>query len=558
MKKRLIPVICLALSGMMLLSGCGSKSSTNQTSEQTINIVGFDYTSLDPSVISDRESFTTLTNVMEGLTREVKKDGKVTFELAGAEKMDKNADSTVYKFTIRDSKWSDGKAVSAKDYEFSWKRLSDSRVSQDYLSFLEEIGVKGAADCVKADPNNSEAVEKALANLGVKALDDKTLEVTLEQPTPAFESALSFKALVPQREDKLKELGDQYGVDYTKMVYNGPFIVSDYAKKSKIVYKKNTEYWDAANIKLETANCPIIEEPTTAVKMFEGQELDMTSTKNINGEDIQKLKAKADKGEINYMTGVEPNVYYYTFNTKSKLLSNTNIRKALSMSFDRQGQIDVVWKRHVAAWGLIPNGVMLGDNEYRKSVAEPAKSLTGDAKALLNEGLKELGMNASDVTLKLLMGPSSSITTAQSQFVQKQWQDALGIKIDISHAVDGPSYFKDRTKGNFDICAGGWGADYNDLASFFPLFMTGNGNNNGKYSNPEYDKLVKEAGTTMDTAKRLELYKKAEELLVAKDVAIAPYYYKDTQAFTQKYVKGMYLPLFNSYFDLKNVYVEGK
>jgi len=551
MKKRIIVSLLVMAMTASLFAGCGKKVEEKPTdkldAKQEVNVVGYDFTSLDPCAVSDAESFTTLNNTMEGLMVEVSKDGKATNILAGASDMKISADGTVYTFTIRDSKWSDGVAVKASDYVFAWRRLCDPAVAADYMYFLDEIGVKNGLEIAegKAKPDT----------LGIKAIDDKTLEVTLAQPTPAFQAALSFKGLVPQREDVYKALGDQYGQDIAKMVYNGAFTVSEYQKGSKIVYKKNANYWDAANIKLTQANCFIINEPTTLVKMFETKELDMTGA---TGDDVKKLTDEAAKGTFKHVTGMEASVFYYTYNTKSPILKNAKVRRALSLGYDRQTQINAVWKRYVPAYGLVPSKITLGTDEYRNQVTEPLKDVKDDPKTLLAEGLTELGIKAADVKLKMIFGPATSSSKAQGDFIQQQMQKNLGIKIELSYAVDGPAYFNARTKGQFDICAGGWGADYNDVASFFPLFTTKNGNNNGKYSSAKYDELVSAAGKEMDPAKRVVKYKEAEQLLLVEDAAVSPYFYKDVHSFQHNYLKGMYLPLFGGYYDLRGVYISGK
>lgn len=556
-KRKLLSAIVagMVLSATLALTGCSKSGDDSQSSKidsaQEINLVGYEYKTLDPSAASDTETFTTYTQVYEGLTREVTKDGKVTTELAGAEKIDKSADGTVYTIKLRDAKWSDGKTVTAKDYEFSWKRLCDPKVSEDYLMFLDEIGVKGAKEF-------AEGKGKA-DNIGVKATDDKTLVVSLKQPTPFFENALAFKCLVPQREDKVKELGSQYGQDYAKMVYNGPFIVSEFAKGSKIVYKKNENYWDEKNVKLQAATANILEEPTTIAKMFDSKELDVADTKYMTGDVLVNEKKRADSGEVDRISGVDASTYYLVFNTKTKALSNSKVRLAISEAFERQAFLDTVFKRNLPAMGIVPSRISVGDKEYRKAVDEPLKSVKDDPKKLFEEGLKEAGItDPSKVELNLLSAKASSLTQAQGQFIQNQIEKDFGIKVKITHAVDGPSYFNSRSKGEFDICLGGWGADYNDVNSFFGLFMTGNGNNNGKYSNPEYDKLVTDANKELDVDKRINLFKKAENILIAQDAAVAPIYYRDVNTFTQKYVKGFYVPLFGGYYDLKNAYIQGK
>jgi len=553
-KKIIATVLTVMLSTSVLLAGCKSTPDDNgakkdvKDKEQIINILGYDVKTFDPAQASDTDSFTAFQHIYEGLVKEVVKNGVVSTELAGAESMKTNADKTVYTFKLRDCKWSDGKAVTAQDYEFNWKRQANPDVASDYLTFLDEIGVKGAKEY-------SEGKAKA-DTVGVKAIDDKTLEVTLKQPTAYFESAIAFKGLVPGREDLAKAQGDKYGTDYKTMVYNGPFVVAEYQKGSKIVYKKNDKYWNAKDITITQANCSIIEEETTYVKMLEGKELDMCGA---TGDNLKRLQGKADAKELQYVTGLEPSSFYFYLNVNKGILKNAKVRQALSLAFNRQQYLDVVYKRYVPSNGIVPQAVAVGTKDYRKEVTEPLKSFKEDAKKLMTEGLKEEGItDPSKVELVFLNSKATSTSKASSEYTQKLYQDTFGIKLTIKYSVDSPTYFADRSKGNFDICSGGWGADYNDVNSFFACFLSDSQNNSGKYASADYDKLVRDAAKESDPAKRLQNYKKAEELLVVKDAAIIPTFYKDIHSFRQNYLKGMYIPKFGGLYDFTRAYVSGK
>jgi len=543
----------LILSTSVMLAGCGTKKPVAtptdvKDAEQIINILGYDVKTLDPAQASDSDTFTAFQHVYEGLVREVVKNDVVTTELAGAESFKTNADKTVYTFKLRDCKWSDGKAVTAGDYVFGWKRQADPKIASDYITFLDEIGVKGAKEFSE---------EKGTADaVGVKAIDEKTLEVTLKQPTAYFESAIAFKGLVPGREDLAKAQGDKYGTDFKTMAYNGPFVIAEYQKGSKIVYKKNDKYWNAKDITITQCNANIIEEETTYVKMLEGKELDMCGA---SGDNLARLKQKADAKELSYVTGLDPSSFYLYLNCNRGVLKNAKVRQALTLAFNRQQYLDVVFKRFVPSFGIVPQAVAVGNKDYRKEVQEPLKNNKEDAKKLMTEGLKELGItDPSKVELVFLNSKATSTSKASSEYTQKLYQDTFGIKLTIKYSVDSPTYFADRTKGNFDICSGGWGADYNDVNSFFACFLSDSQNNSGKYNSAEYDKLVKDAAKESDTAKRLQNYKKAEELLVVKDAGIIPTYYKDTHSFRQPYLKGMYLPKFGGLYDFTRAYVSGK
>lgn len=578
-KKLLTAVVAgIFLTSTVMLAGCSNKApeqtkqqqSGQQTqdkkdADQTLNVVGYEYKTLDPAQASDAETFTTFTHVYEGLLREVVKDGKVTTELAGAEKMDVNADKTVYTFTLRKgATWSDGVPVKAQDYVFGWKRQADPRTGSDYMTYLAEIGVKGADELLDAVKKKEESKYQQLVdNLGVKALDDNTLQVTLKAPTAYFLSGVAFKGLVPGREDLAKKLGDKYGSDFSTMVYNGPFVISDFQKGSKIVYKKNEKYWDAKNISLTQINASVITEPATIVKMLESKELDLV-TRGVTGDDLAKLKKAADAKEYTYIGGPHTGAYFMYLNTNNgsnmnPVMKNQKVREALSLALNRQQFLDVVFKSMIASNGIVPSGIMAGDKDYRKEVAEPLKAVKDDPKKLMTEGLAELGItDPSKVNLTLLLSKASSTTKAYGDYIQKLYKDTFGITITQKFSVDSPTYFAERTKGNFDLCAGGWGADYNDVHSFFAVFLSDSGNNNGKYTNAEYDKLVKAAGSEADSAKRVQLYKQAEELLIAKDAGIIPTYYNDVNAFIRPYVKGAYVQKFGGYYDLTRAYVSGK
>lgn len=563
--KILALALTLIMTVSLVLAGCGKKTETpaqggetqqptEQTgdkldADQTLRIIGYDFKSLDTAAESDAETFTTFNQVFEGLARE-QDDHKIV--LAGAESMDVSDDGLVYTFHLRkDAKWSDGKPVTAKDYEFGWKRLINPDNAFDYMQFLYMI---------KNVPEYQDKKAK-IEDVGIKAVDDYTFQVTLSTKTPFFPNMLSFNGLAPQREDVFNTLGKDYGQAWDKLVYNGPFTIADYQKGSKIVYKKNPNYWDAKNVKLETAECTITSEVATLVQMFQAKQQDQVTA---SGDFIAQLNSGASAGGYENIHINDASSYYIIFNFNTPLLKSLKIRQALSAAFDRQGLLDTVYKSNIVALGFLPPGLFVGDKEFRKEVPdEPTKKLLDevkDPKALFIEGLKELNMDPdpSKAKLKLLMGQATSTTTAYAQYLQNQFETKIGVKVEIQHAVDSPAYFQARTKGEFDLCAGGWGADFNDVSNFMDIFVSKNGNNNGKYNSPTYDDLIAKAAAETDTAKRVEMYKEAEDLLLYKDCAIISTYYRDRQIFRYTWAKGIELPLFGGYYSLRNAYIQGR
>lgn len=551
-KNKLLSVLLMiALTATVALAGCGKSQNPttgNQDkidADQTFRIVGYNFSSLDTAAESDAESFTTYSQVFEGLYRETPEGNKPAL----AEKTDVSADGLTYTFTIRDAKWSDDKPVTAKDFEFAWKRLIQPE--HDYCHFI---------DMVKGVPEFIAGTGK-IEDVGITAKDDKTLVVTLSNPTPYFTALLAFSGLCPQREDIFTSLGDNYGQAWDKIAYNGPFTITEYAKDGKIVYTKNEKYWDAANIKLQKAECPIINEQATLIQMFQGKELDYTGA---SGDNIAMLDQGKEAGGYTHVTGTDGGSFYIIFNMQNPILKNVKVRQAMIAAFDKKAFLDTAFKRNIVSGGMVAPNISLGDKKYRELDGDMGPQIKfassiSDPKALMLEGLKEAGItDPSKVTLKLLMGQQSSLGSTIAQFTQQQFQSKLGIKIEIQFSADNPAYFDARTKGQFDLCQGGWGPDFNDVATYFGLWKTGDGNNNGKWSNAEFDKLVDEAATSSDNAKRLEDYTKAEQILVVDDPAYISTYYRDIQGFQYNYVKNLFLCTFSGYYILRDVYIQGR
>lgn len=556
MKKKLISILATVVATTTILTACGSKSQAKKDTAssapdktQVFNVVGYDYSTLDVNLGADQPTATTTRNVDEGLYRDVSENGVQKSVPAIAEKTEISSDGLVYTFHLRkDAKWSDGKAVTADQFEYSWKRLIDPKVASPYATLIDMV--KGAEE-YRTGKGTAE-------NVGVKAVDDNTFQVTLKAPCGYFEKMLSFSNLSPVRKDLVEAQGEKYGSDYKTMVYNGPFVVDSYQKGSKIVYKKNDNYWDKDNVKLTEANGIIYNEPSVGTKMFENKELDIVGA---IGEDLAKLKSDAKSGKYDEINGYTPGSFYMDFNLTTPALKNAKVRQALSLAINREEFLNVVFKRNVPSLGLVPKAVDINGKLYRDQVEEPLKALsdsTKDIKTLFQEGLKESGVDASNLKLNLLFSVKSSKGQVLTEYIQKTYKEKLGLDIDIVYSVDAPSYYKDMQSGKFDMVLSGWAADYDDPATFFQVFNSKDGNNYGKYSNAEYDKIIKEANDEVDQAKRVDLYKKAEKIVVADDPAMIPLYYQDVNTFTQKYVKNYFVPNTNGLYDLKSVYISGK
>ncbi|NLM34895.1 MAG: peptide ABC transporter substrate-binding protein [Clostridiales bacterium] len=553
MKKKALALVTAAIMTATLLAGCAGKSNGSNDKkndgtkkEQKLVLREGALKTLDSVLATDTVSFDVIQNSQETL---LVSNNDVP-EAGAAEKWEVSEDGLTWTFKLRDLNWSDGKPVTAKDFEFAWKRLLDPNTGAFYSFFL--FPVKNAEKYSNGEAKADE--------VGIKATDDKTLVVTLDRAVPYFEQIVAFPGLAPQREDIVTVEGSEYGTDPAKLVYSGPFVVEQWQKGAKVVLKKNEKYYNAANIKLEKAELLQIDEIKTAYDQFKAGKLDVTSA---TGEYLEQLTKDAKAGKYNLVEGVEPSSFYMVFNTEgkdNKALTNAKVRLAFSLVLDREEYVGSVYKRGVAAYGMVPKGLLVGDDEFRAKVEEPLKALLDqykDPKALLIEGLKEAGLDAdpSKHTFRYLPQNSDAETKKYSEYFQNVWQTKLGVKVEIQPAADFSDYLTKVQSQQFDIAMSGWGADYNDPMTFLDLFGKDNGNNNGKYYNEQYEQLLVKVQNEIDNAKRTEIFAQMEKLII-EDAAIAPLFYRDKKSFQQKHVKGVQLPSFGGTYQLRWAYVE--
>ena len=341
---------------------------------------------------------------------------------------------------------------------------------------------------------------------------------------PYFDQLANFVCLLPLHKEVVEKAGVTYGSDPKQMVFCGPFIVEQWIRGSKIILKKNLKYWDAKRVKIDQVIVNIVPEQATMEQLFSSKQIDIIQ--NVRAEFAAQLKAKVTSGELGSIVAYYPRLRYIAFNTldKTKLFTNAKVRQAFSLALDREAFTKNVLKMDVPAYGFIPYGLSNGSQIYRTSVPEPLKALKNqDPKKLLQQGLEELGMNPNQpFEVTFLQRNSSATERLYGEFYQDQWQKKLGVKVTIDVALDIATFNQSIHKGEFQIAQTGWGADYNDPMTFMELGLTGSPNNAAFFSNPEYDKWVKQAMIMSDMKQRLELFKKAERIYVADLAAIAP------------------------------------
>lgn len=416
-------------------------------------------------------------------------------------------DGLTYTFHLRQGmKWSNGEPVTAHDFVFAWTALLDPAYAAEYAGFgyVFKNGRAFNEGKVTAD------------QLGFKALDDYTLEVTLENPTAYFLSTLAFYVLSPVNEKAYKEFGTAYATDADKIVTNGPFKLTSWEHESKIVMDKNPDFYDAANINVDKITWLMINDTNAALNSFKAGEVDIIG---VNGDQAKMLKTE----NFPVYTYDDGSCFYLEYNLKDKYLANNDLRKALTYAIDKQAFVDSIVKNSSKpALGFTPPALKGLNKSFVDEVGPQVPVVdVAQAKELYQKALSELGVDKVELTMICDDGDTAIKNAA---FIQEQLKTNLGIDLKVE-----PMPFKSRIERmqneDFSIIFAGWGPDYNDPQTFLDVFETGNGNNHTSYSDADYDALLNKVRTTVDPAERMGYLYDMEKKLMS-DLPIGPVYWR--------------------------------
>lgn len=530
----------------MFLTACGDKPADGATAsgsakidpnvladtqELTINN-GTEPESLDPHKVSGVPEATIDRQMFEGLTN-TDADGKT---IPGIAESWESADNKVWTFKLRDAKWSNGDPVTADDFVYSMRRVLDPATASPYSSYLVDAKVEGADKIVEgaASPDT----------LGVKALDDKTLQITLSEPVPYFPDMLIHNSVKPVHQKTVEEFGDKW-TDPANIVVNGPYKVSEWLINDKIVLSRNPEYYDNANTTVEKVTFLPIPSATTDVSRYQAGEIDVTQ--EIPTEQFASLKEKmGDEVQVSpYLC-----TYYYEMNTVKPPFDDVRVRRALSIALDRDTITDkVIGQGQTPAYQLTPvatNGDIKNTPEWEKwdkaKRIEEAKKLLAEAGYTDSNPLKfELLYNTSESHKKIAVAAASL------------WKEALG-NVDVTLTnQEWKTYLDTRRNGNYSMARAGWCGDYNEPSTFLNIVKTGNSNNYGKYSSANFDSLMDQtlkAGVTPE--QRASLYHQAEAQLDQDTPNINVYHYVKARM-VKPYVIGLSKKDALDNFQIKNI-----
>lgn len=570
-KKVLAVVLALSVMATSALVGCKSEKKTASTAtttteskidkDQYLNyVLVADPRTLDASLNDDTTGGLILAATNEALTRVEKDDqGNDKIVPGGAESWKLSDDKLTWTFSLRDFQWTDGKKVTAEDYAYSIMRSLNPDTGSTYSQLL--LPIKGA-EAYNGGKGKAEDV-------GVKAVDEKTLEIKLERPTPYFMQLTYFPLLMPQRKDMIDKYGAKYGSEAETIISCGPFELKEWVHDSKLSFEKNTKYWDAGKVKLSKITMPIIKEEDARMNELLNGSID---TAAVSSEDYIK-KFKADSN-FTAQENFQPCTAYFLWNEKVdikvgdktvKLFSNQKVRRAFSLALDREQTAEVIFGgTAVPAYSWTPPTLLIGTEDFRKKANDEQlkklKDEVKDPKELLKEGLKELGCDPdpSKVEVVYAVGNTTAKGKSNAELYQNMFQTALGVKVKIEQMESAKRMAKINKTFDYQIASLAWLGDYNDPSTFFNMWLTDRPNYKTGYANTKFDEYVNKAAQISDDQERFTLYKQAEDLLVYEDAVIAPTVYYKNSTFTNKYVKGLLTPLFGPVVDFKYAYTEGR
>lgn len=545
LKGVLAGVVTISLG--MLLAACGNGNSSSKSAAQSGTLNLSTTAPLDTIDISKSTGFGQTGNVFESFYR-LGKNGKPTAGLAKTGTVSK--DGKTWTFKIRDSKWSNGDPIVAQDFVYSWKRSLNPKTASPYAYLFS--GVKNADAII--------AGKKAPNALGISAPDKKTVVVKLNRPIAYFKVLMAYPLFGPQNEKVVKKYGNRYATKAQYQVYSGPFKIKGWnGTNDTWSFVKNNDYWDKKAVKLNKIQYQVVKSNNTGYQMYQQGKLDLTP---LSSEQVKNLKSNNDFTQYPYSL---VRFLLYNFKDKNavnrKALNNKNIRLALSLSIDR----DIVTKKVLGNGSTLPKGFVANDLAANPKTGidfakEQAVKNTVDynpalAKKYWQKGLQEIGQKS--LTFDVLSSNDEADSDQLTQYLQSQWTKELkGIKINITNIPD-KSTTSRAHQGNFDIYLSHWGGDFNDPMTFMQIPMTGTSYNYGKWSNSEYDNLVKKAGNqdANNPEKRWNDLVSAAKI-VNGNQAITPIYQQTTAYLQNKRVHGIIHNTAGTQWSYKYAYVD--
>lgn len=538
--KRYAKFLMIFVFSVVTLTAC---SGDSESSGKVLKVAkDVELASMDQHIATDGLSFEVIAATIEGLYT-LDADGNAIPAIAKS--YDVSEDGLVYTFHLReDAKWSNGEPVTANDFVYAWRRLVDPNTASEYAFIMDVAGVVNAASV--------NAGEASLEELGVNAVDDYTLEVTLALPVPFFLQLMTFPSFFPMNEAFVTEKGADYAQTPEGLLANGPFKMTEWTQGHSFKVEKNDSYYDKDNVNIDGIEYKIMKDAQTAALEFESGNLDVV---RLTGEIVDLYKENEAFTLIH-----EGYLWYIAPNEEVEELQNVNLRQALGRAVNKEQLTETVLNDgSTVANFIVPVTLATGPDGKDFRETSPNDYMTYDvavAQEYWEKAKEELGIET--LTLELLFEDTDSMKKC-AEFIQSELQTNLpGLTIELKSQPK-----KNRLElmraGDYQLGITRWGPDYADPTTYLDMFITGGSNNYPNYSSEEYDTLMNSIGKgdlVYDIEARWEAMKEAEELLIARDAAALPMYQQGNTYLIDQQVKGIETHSVGVPFIYKNVTIE--
>jgi dipeptide transport system substrate-binding protein len=504
-------IACLAAC-VLLLTACTANNSAggngDEGDEEDKKVLrlnnGQEPTSLDPPEGFDSVSWVMVNNLMEGLTR---LDENHQPQAAMAENWDVSEDGKVYTFHLRDdAKWSNGDSVTANDFVYAWKHMLDPE--QAYQPAFLAYVIEGA------EAYNSG--EGGADDVAIKAVDDKTLEITLTAPTGYFLNLLTNPAFFPVNE-KVAQDNPEWFAEAESYVSNGPFKIDSWSHDKELIMAKNPEYWDAATVKIDQVNWAMVADTNTEYQMYQSGDLDRSSIPADNAKELMSSEE--------LVTEVQAGDQFLRFNVQKEPFTNEKVRKAFAMAMNRDDIVEFI--RGIGeqpARGFVPYGFETpSGGDFREENGDLVQDDPEEAKKLLAEGMEEEGWE--ELPAVTLTYGTNTANERLAEGIQSMLTDNLGVDVELQ-TVESSVFSEEQTQLVYQLFRGSFLADYGDPVNFLESFTTESSSNRTGWSNEAYDKLIADSKIESDEAKRFDMLMEAEKILMDEMPIIPLHFYQ--------------------------------
>lgn len=530
----------LLTASALVLAACGQQKNSQSQTKQVLNWTeSAQISTQDPSLTTDSTSFQALLNTQEGLYR---LDKKQKPQLALAKSAKVTDGGKTYTFVLRDAKWSNGQAITANDFVYSYRRTLNPKTKSSMAFYLYQI--------VNAEAIN--AGKKPVSSLGVKALSKNKLQIKLVRPVSYFKLLLAFPLFFPENQQFIEKVGSKYGTAAKYTISSGPFKLTKWTGSNKqFTLVKNQNYWDKKNVKLDKVNETISETSSTAYNLYQAGKLDETY---LTGEQV-----KANKDKSTFYDRPASAIQRLELNRKKvKAFNNFNIRRALSLAIDRESLAKVLSDGSVAAKGFVTSGMgnnpTTGEAFYKEAYVKEAVSYNlKEAKKYLAKGYKELGIKS--LNLNLTVSDTDSAKQV-GEFLQSKLGELPGVKITVT-TLPYTTLISRQSAGNYQLTIKNWQAILGDPINFLDVFEKDSSYNTSGFASSKYDQLLNEAENVYGN-KPVQRWKRlvAAEKLLMNEQGTIPLIQTAKPQLVQSYVKNVsYNPLGIPY-DFKLVYIK--